>query len=81
MAVPDVDEVRRRIAAILEVPEGRVRPDDGLTDLVSESFRLVEMAIELQEDYDVVFGQADMQGLRTVGDLAELVRSRVAARR
>jgi len=48
-----------------------------LTDLVSDSFRLVEMAIELQEDYDVIIGQADMADLRTVDQLAELVRSRV----
>jgi len=71
------DDVRRRIAEILEIPEARATPDTVLTDLVSDSFRLVEMAIELQEDYDVVIGQADMTDLRTVGDLAELVRSRV----
>lgn len=71
------DEVRRRIAEILEIPEARAAPDAVLTDLVSDSFRLVEMAIELQEDYDVIFGQADMKELRTVGQLAELVQSRV----
>jgi len=73
------DDVRRRIAGILEVAEPRVAPDAVLTDLVSDSFRLVEMAIELQEDYDVIIGQADMIDLRTVGQLAELVRSRVVA--
>jgi len=71
------DDVRRRIAEILEIPETRATPDTVLTDLVSDSFRLVEMAIELQEDYDVIIGQADMTDLRTVDDLAELVRSRV----
>jgi len=71
------DDVRRRIAEILEIPEERAAPDTVLTDLVSDSFRLVEMAIELQEDYDVIIGQADMADLRTVDQLAELVRSRV----
>ncbi len=75
--VPTVEDVCRHIAELLEVPERRARPDVVLTDLVSESFRLVEMAIELQEDYQVVFSQADMKQLTTVGDLAELVRSRV----
>jgi len=28
-----------------------------LTDLVTDSFRLVELAIELQEHYDVLFGK------------------------
>jgi len=71
------DDVRRRIAEILEIPEERASPETVLTDLVSDSFRLVEMAIELQEDYDVIIGQADMADLRTVEQLAELVRSRV----
>ncbi len=71
------DDVRRRMAEILEIPEERATPDTVLTDLVSDSFRLVEMAIELQEDFDVIIGQADMVDLRTVAQLAELVRSRV----
>ncbi|MDQ6726387.1 MAG: acyl carrier protein [Actinomycetota bacterium] len=71
------DDVRRRMAQILEIPEERATPDTVLTDLVSDSFRLVEMAIELQEDFDVIIGQADMVDLRTVAQLAELVRSRV----
>jgi len=71
------EDVRLRIAEILEIPQGRAAGDTVLTDLVSDSFRLVEMAIELQEDYDVIIGQADMKMLRTVHDLAELVRSRV----
>lgn len=72
------DDVRLRIAEILRLREARVAPDAVLTDLVAESFQLVEMAIELQEDYDVLLGQADLRDLRTVGDLAELVRSRIA---
>jgi len=71
------DDVRRRMAEILEIPESRATPETVLTDLVSDSFRLVEMAIELQEDFDVIIGQADMVDLRTVAQLAELVRSRV----
>jgi len=71
------EDVRRHIAEILEIPEARAASDTVLTDLVADSFRLVEMAIELQEDYDVIIGQADMKELRTVEDLAELVRSRV----
>jgi len=72
------DDIRRRMAEILEIPEARATPDTVLTDLVSDSFRLVEMAIELQDDYDVIIGQSDMADLRTVEQLAELIRSRVA---
>lgn len=78
MTLVTVEEIRLRMADILEVPERRAGPDVVLTDLVSDSFRLVEMAIELQEHYDVIFGQEDMKDLRTVGDLAGLVHSRLS---
>ena len=72
-----IEDVRLRIADLLRIPEERVTLNAVLTDLVSESFRLVEMAIELQEEYDVLLGQADLSVLNTVGDLAQLVQSRV----
>ncbi len=77
MTPPTVDDIRRRIAAILEISEKRAEPEADLADLVADSFRLVEMAIQIQDDYDVMFGQQDVARLRTVGDLAALVRSRL----
>ena len=76
MSVPTIEEVVARIAEVLGVPESRVRPEVPLADLVAESYPLVEMAIELQDDYDVVFSQADLSAVTTVGDLADLVRAR-----
>ena len=76
MSAPTTTEVIARIAEVLGVPESRVRPEVALADLVAESYPLVEMAIELQDDYDVIFTQADLSAVSTVGDLAELVRSR-----
>ena len=76
MSAPTTTEVVARIAEVLGVPESRVRPDVPLADLVAESYPLVEMAIELQDDYDVIFTQADLSAVSTVGDLVELVRSR-----
>lgn len=73
------ETIRLKMAEVLEVPESRVSADAVLGDLVSDSFRLVEMAIELQEHFDVMFGQEDMKSLRTVGDLTELVASRLPA--
>ena len=76
VTAPTTEEIISRIAGTLGVDESRVRPDVALADLVSDSYRLVEMAIELQDDYDVIFTQADLSGVSTVADLAELVRSR-----
>lgn len=79
MTRPTPDDIRRRIAAILDVAEERATSEADLADLVADSFRLVEMAIEIQDDYDVMFGQQDVARLRTVGDLAALVHSRLGA--
>ena len=76
MTAPPTEEIIARIAGVLGVPESRVAADVALADLVAESYSLVEMAIELQDDYDVIFTQADLSSVSTVGDLAELVRSR-----
>lgn len=76
MAIPEQQEILVRIADVLGIAEARVKPEAVLTDLVSDSYRLVEMAIELQDDYDVIFSQADLATVTTVRDLAELVQSR-----
>lgn len=71
------DDIRLHITGVLEQSPDRVVDGAVLTDLVTDSFRLVELAIDLQEEYDVMFGQADMKDLRTVGDLVALVHSRL----
>jgi acyl carrier protein len=70
------DDVRRHVAELLHMPEERVGADVELTDLVSDSFVLVEMAVCLQEDYDVFFRQSDLEAVRTVADVVNLVLSR-----
>ncbi len=65
--------VRARIASMLNQPARRVRDDVPLSDLVVESLTLVEMAIDLQEDFDVRFGHEELAGVQTVGDLVLLV--------
>lgn len=79
MAAPSADEIAARIADVLGISPSRVQAEVALTDLVSDSYRLVEMAIELQDDYDVIFTQADLSGVSTVGDLIGLVQERAAA--
>ncbi len=70
------ERVKARIAEVLHIPTERVTDEVALKDLVSESFVLVEMAIELQEDFGVRFSQEDLKLVRTVRDLVALVDSR-----
>jgi acyl carrier protein len=67
-----------KMAEVLgHVPES-ITEDAVLTTLVSSSFVLVEMVIELQEEFGVRFQQVDMNGVTTVGQLLKLIESRVA---
>ena len=73
------ESVRRRMAEILRQPIEKVADATELIDLVAESFVLVEMAIELQEEFHVRLLQEDLNGVRTVADLTRLVASRARA--
>jgi acyl carrier protein len=73
------DKVRAQLAEYLGRTPDKVPYESPLTDLVSDSFRLVEIAIELQEDFDVRLVQDDLKNIKTVNDLAELIAARQAA--
>jgi acyl carrier protein len=73
------ERVRNQMAETLGHSPEVVADDAVLTDLVASSFLLVEMVIELQEEFDVRFQQADMNEVKTVGQLLDLVDGRMAA--
>jgi acyl carrier protein len=71
------ERVRDKIAEILGHTSEMVLDDAELTSLVNSSFLLVEMVIELQEEFDVRFQQVDMNEVASVGQLLDLVESRM----
>lgn len=71
------DRVRNRIAEILNLPLAAADDTAVLTTLVNGSFLLVELIIELQDDFDVCLAQADLNGVATVGALIELFVARM----
>jgi len=73
------EAVRTKIADTLTIPRTELTDDTVLTDLSIDSIALIEMALELEEDYDVVFQQSDLEGLRTVADVTALVEARLQA--
>ncbi|HVF89060.1 MAG TPA: acyl carrier protein [Blastocatellia bacterium] len=72
----DRESVKESMAAFLKQPASKLSDDLLLADLVTESFALVEMVIELQEEFRVRFIQEDLKNVRTVGDLTGLFESR-----
>ena len=73
------ETVKARMAEVLGSTPDRIRDDSALTDLVNSSFLLVEMVIELQEEFDVRFQQSDLAEVVNVGELLDLVESRIEA--
>lgn len=65
--------VLEKIAELLDVDAASIDTDAPLFSLAISSFRIVELVIELQEEFGVSFGQEDMNRVATVGDLADLV--------
>ena len=72
----DKDAVKEKIASFLRQPITRLQDDALLTNLVVESFILVEMIIELQDVFEVRLVQEDMKDVKTVGALTDLFVSR-----
>ena len=68
--------VTATVAELLSIPLERITPETPLEELVPDSFAMVETAIELQEEFDVVFNQDDLKEVHTVGDLVALMQSR-----
>jgi acyl carrier protein len=62
------------MAAVLRQPEECLADEALLSDLVEESFALIEMIIEMQEEFGVrAFVQDDFKAVRTVGELIALL--------
>ena len=73
------EQIRKRVAEILDRPVATITDAAELNSLVNSSFLLVELVIELQEEFSVRFRQEDMNHIATAGQLIDLVDSRAAA--
>ena len=70
------EKIKNRIAEVLNISLDKFNDHTTLKDLVSDSFLLVEMAIELQEDFGVRFTQEDLKMIVTIGDLISLINNK-----
>ena len=66
----------RRIGELTATPADRLTPGTTIRELTPDSFAFIELAVDLQEDYDVVLTQDDLRDLHTLGDLDRLLTRR-----
>jgi acyl carrier protein len=75
--MPEVtfSEVLDRISTLVPLPSVPPTMDTALGDIVRESFTLVEVVVDLQEEFSIFFTQEEMSQVVTLGDLTALVNN------
>jgi acyl carrier protein len=70
-------DIMRFIAYLLDLDIQEVTATMRLSDLVADSFMLVQLSIEVQEQFNIIFYADDLGRIDYVGDLVDLVRERM----
>ena len=68
--------IKTTIARLTHVPIELLNDEQRLTDLLVDSFAIVDLSIALQEELSITFTHGDLVDLKTVGQLVELVSSK-----
>lgn len=79
MPTIDTATVKARISDTLQIPLTKLADERLLADVVTESFAMVEVVIDLQEEFGVRLDQAELKKLKTVADLTGLVAAKAKA--
>lgn len=75
----DANAIKARISATLQIPVAKLKDEALITDIVTESFAIVEMVIDLQEEFGIRLGQEDLKSIQTIGALTSLIAERTKA--
>lgn len=71
------DSVKAFMAKQLNIPVTKLADESAnLTDLVHESFILIELVIALQEEFKVRLIQEDLQEVKTLGHLLDVLQKK-----
>lgn len=72
------NELTVLLAKLLKIDAARVTENARLTDLVADSFVLIETVVELQEELDITLVQEDLDGVVSVSQLLDVVTAKLA---
>ena len=72
-------KVKQVLGQSLNREPGELEDAIVLTDLVAESFALIETVISLQEELSIRLVQEDLRDVKTVGDLVRVCAARLQA--
>jgi acyl carrier protein len=75
-----VDRITHKIALLTRRPVADIRSDKELRQLVQDSFALVEMVVELEDEFGVHLSHEEFASVVTVNDLTSLIGRRIPAK-
>lgn len=75
----DLEAVRTFVCTVASVPKERATNDAYVRELVADSFALVQLLVEIQEEFDIHLTHTDLQGVETVGQLLQVIAAREAS--
>ncbi len=75
--MPEVtfEVVAERVKALLNVTNTELTPETPLRGLAADSFQLVEVVIDLQEELDTIVTQDQLREVQTLGDLVSVLQA------
>ncbi len=68
--------IKKKISEFLKVPLEKLNDEVELRTLVSNSFILIELIIELQNEFDIVLMQEELMGVVKLSDMIKLLESK-----
>lgn len=80
MGINDGDDILGRVASIIneitDIPESDLQPEKGLVeDLEIDSLTKIELAVTIQDEFDIEVEDEKLKELKTIQDIVDLVRS------
>lgn len=65
--------VKEKIAGFLKIPAARLEDKTPLARLIADSFVVVELLVDLQEEFGISLRQEELKTVVSLGDLVTLI--------
>jgi acyl carrier protein len=70
-------EIKQLVSNLASLPVDALDDDELLTDLLVDSFAIIDLSIAIQDELNILFVQQDLVQIRTVSDLVSLIKSKL----
>lgn len=68
-----IDTIKKILADQLEIDENTITEDTAIEDLGADSLDLVEIIMNIEEEFGITVDDSDIESLKKVGDIAAYI--------